>query len=156
MIVQKFGGTSVKDAGCFAGVADIISGQRDVKKSVIVVSAMSGVTDQLIAGARFAAEGNTDAYQQVRSGLARRHRDVVDALLGGTQEAARLNDLIEERLGALERFYSSIAVLGELTARGNDAVVCFGEQLSANVLASVLRRHGGRVEVVVQHDVVNA
>lgn len=148
MIVQKFGGTSVADAKCLASVADIITGQRSLKESIIVVSAMSGVTDQLIAGARFAAEGNTEAYQQVQSSLVCRHRDVVEALLGGTEEQAKLNDLIEERLGALERFYNSISVLGELTTRANDAVMCFGEQLSANVLASVLRQHGDQAEAI--------
>ena len=63
MIVHKFGGTSVGDAQCIAGVADILlahheqAGNLDTTQTIVVVSAMSGVTNQLIAGARAAAEG---------------------------------------------------------------------------------------------------
>ena len=48
MIVHKFGGTSVGDAQCFANVADIVSERQNKKQAAVVVSAMSGVTDQLI------------------------------------------------------------------------------------------------------------
>ncbi len=148
MIVQKFGGTSVADAKCLAGVADIITGQRNLKKSIIVVSAMNGVTDRLIAGARAAAEGKEAAFREIKTRLHREHLDVVETLLDDGPQRDEICAFIEERLGALERFYSSIAVLGELTARANDAVVCFGEQLTASILAAVLRKRGLRAQVV--------
>ncbi len=109
---------------------------------MVVVSAMSGVTNQLIAGARAAAEGKDTVYREIKAGLLSRHLDVVEALLTTEPERLDVGGLVEDRLHELERLYRSIAVLGELTARGRDAVASFGEQLSANILAAVLRERG--------------
>jgi aspartokinase/homoserine dehydrogenase 1 len=149
MIVHKFGGTSVGSAERFAGVANIILEQhRHAAGTVVVVSAMSGVTNQLIAGARAAAEGQDTVYREVKAGLLSRHLDVVEALLTNSQERLDVGGLVEDRLHELERLYRSIAVLGELTARGTDAVASFGEQLSANILAALLREQGLRAQAL--------
>lgn len=148
MIVQKFGGTSVADGKCLASVADIIAGQRNLKESIIVVSAMSGVTDQLISGARAATEGKDAAFREIKTKVHREHLDVIETLLDDGPRSDEVCAFIEERLEALERLYNSISVLGELTARANDAVACFGEQLSASILAAVLRRRGLQAQAV--------
>ena len=154
MIVHKFGGTSVGDAQCFANVADIVMERHDQANGaatgeiVVVVSAMSGVTNQLIAGARAAADGKDTVYREIKAGLLSRHLEVVETLLGQSPERLEVGGLIEDRLHELERLYRSIAVLGELTARGRDVVASFGEQLSANVLAAVLRDRGMRAQAV--------
>jgi aspartate kinase len=154
MIVHKFGGTSVGDARCFANVADIVVQQyRGVgggapQETVVVVSAMSGVTDQLIAGARAAAEGRDGDYRQVKAGLLRRHLEVVEALLTRSPERLEMGGLVEDRLHELERFYRSIAMLGECTARGCDAVTSLGEQLSVSILAALLRERGVRAQAL--------
>jgi len=153
MIVHKFGGTSVGDAPCFANVANIIIEQRNKGldrgpgETVVVVSAMSGVTNQLIAGARAAAEGRNSAFQEIKTRLFSRHLEVVDSLLKNP-ERLEVGGLVEDRLHELERLYRSIAVLGELTVRGCDAVASFGEQLSANILAAVLRGREVRTQAV--------
>ncbi len=154
MIVHKFGGTSVGDAQCFANVADIVIERHNqtngavTGKTVVVVSAMSGVTNQLIAGARAAAEGKDSVYREIKAGLLSRHLDVVETLLNHSPERLEVGGLVEDRLHELERLYRSIAVLGELTVRGCDAVASFGEQLSANILAAVLRDRGGRAQAI--------
>jgi aspartate kinase len=140
MIVHKFGGTSVGDAQCFANVADIVMEYHNqvngaaTRETVVVVSAMSGVTNQLIAGARAAADGKDSAYRDIKAGLLSRHLDVVETLLNRSLERLEVGGLVEDRLHELERLYRSIAVLGELTVRGCDAVASFGEQLSVNIL----------------------
>jgi aspartokinase/homoserine dehydrogenase 1 len=164
MIVHKFGGTSVGDANCFANVAEILvggapssttseltagpraTGQGEAR--AVVVSAMSGVTDQLIAGARAAAEGRDTAYREIKAGLLQRHLEVIRSLLGHSSERLELGGLVEDRLHELERLYRSIAVLGELTVRGGDAVASLGEQLSASILAAVLRDRGARAQAI--------
>jgi aspartokinase/homoserine dehydrogenase 1 len=153
MIVHKFGGTSVGDARCFGNVADILIGQCGgergaAQETVVVVSAMSGVTNQLIAGARAAAEGRDAEYRQVKAALLSRHLEVVETLLTESPERLEVGGLVEDRLHELERFYRSIAMLGECTARGFDAVTSFGEQLSACILAAVLRERGVRAQAV--------
>jgi len=168
MIVHKFGGTSIGSAERFARVADIIldhHGQGDgagVPGGVVVVSAMSGVTDQLIAGARAASEGRDTAYRKIKADLLSRHLDVVETLLDKRRERLKVGGLIEDRLHDLELLYRSIAVLGELTARGRDAVSSFGEQLSVHILAAVLRERDARsraissTELIVTNDYFGA
>ncbi len=154
MIVHKFGGTSVGDVRRFSEVADIVIEHRHQADSpapagiVVVVSAMSGVTNQLIAGARAAAEGKDAVYREIKAGLLRRHLEVVEGLLSRSPERLDVGGFVEDRLHELERLYRSIAVLGELTARGCDAVASFGEQLSISILSAVLRERGVRAQAV--------
>jgi aspartokinase/homoserine dehydrogenase 1 len=154
MIVHKFGGTSVGDAQRFASVADIVIERHDKANdatagdTVVVVSAMSGVTNQLIAGARAAAEGKDAVYREIKAGLLSRHLDVVETLLNRSPERLEAGGLVEDRLHELERLYRSIAMLGELTVRGCDAVTSFGEHLSASILAAVLRERGVRAQAI--------
>jgi len=154
MIVHKFGGTSIGDAQRIASVADIViqhhnkANDAAAGDTVVVVSAMSGVTNQLIAGARAAAEGKDAVYREIKAGLLSRHLEAVETLLGQSPERLEVGGLIEDRLHELERLYRSIAVLGELTARGRDVVTSFGEQLSANILAAVLRDRGMRAQAI--------
>jgi len=154
MIVHKFGGTSVGDAQRFAAVADIVQEHHTRNRSgeppgtVVVLSAMSGVTDQLISGARAAATGRDDVYREIKAGLLKRHLEVVEGLLRQSAERLDVGGLVEDRLHELERLYRSIAVLGELTARGADTVASFGELLSSSILAAALRERGLRAQAV--------
>jgi len=160
MIVHKFGGTSVGDAPCFERVAEIVlahherDSQPATTETVIVVSAMSGVTDQLISGGRAAAEGKDSVYREIKAALLTRHLEVLEALLTSSRERLNVGGLVEDRLHELERFYRSIAMLGELTARGYDAVASFGELLSASILAAVLRERGVRAEALSATDLI--
>ncbi len=149
MIVHKFGGTSVGDAQRFASVADILIEHHAVSgETAVVVSAMSSVTNQLIGGARAAAEGRDTAYREIKAGLLSRHLDVVETLLNHSPERLEVGGLVEDRLHELERLYRSIAVLGELTVRGRDVVASFGEQLSVGILVAVLRERGARAQAI--------
>jgi aspartate kinase len=109
---------------------------------------MSGVTNQLIAGARAAAEGKDTVYREIKAGLLSKHLDVVQTLLNHSPERLEVGGLVEDRLHELERLYRSIAMLGELTVRGRDVVASFGEQLSVSILAAVLRERGVRAQAI--------
>jgi len=153
MIVHKFGGTSVGDAQRFANVADIVIEHQDQHgtasaEAVVVVSAMSGVTNALIAGARAASEGKDTAYRQIKAELLNKHLEVAENLLTHSRERLEVGGLVEDRLHSLERLYRSIAVLGELTVRGSDAVASLGEQLSSSILAAVLREQDVRAQAI--------
>jgi aspartokinase/homoserine dehydrogenase 1 len=160
MIVHKFGGTSVGDAERFSGVADILIEKHGLENgaapcdAVVVLSAMSGATNQLIAGARAAAEGRDAAYREVKAGLLGRHLDVIETLLNHSRERLEVGGLVEDRLHELERLYRSIAVLGELTVRGRDVVASFGEQLSAHILAALLRERGVRAQAIAATELI--
>ena len=158
MIVHKFGGTSLAEAELFGTVADIVIGQHDRQQrpagesglagTLVVVSAMSGATDQLIAGARAASAGKDAVSRELKAELLGRHLEVVDHMLTNSRERIEVGGFIEDRLHDLERLYRSIGVLGELTPRGADVVASFGEQLSSHILAAILRERGARAQAV--------
>lgn len=151
LIVHKFGGTSVGNAEHFANVADIVAAHHEGSSSagtVVVLSAMSKVTDLLITGARAAAAGNDTAYREVKADLLAKHLQAAEALLNRGTERLEVCGVVEDRLHELERLYRSIAVLGELTARGRDVVASFGEQLSTSILAAALRERGMRASAI--------
>ena len=149
MRVLKFGGTSVGNAEAFARVASIVERARaQDSQTVVVTSAMSGVTNSLIAAARAAAEGNEQVYRNVRSELLARHQMVAGQLVPDGVTRAALGRLFEEKLETFEQLCHSIAVLGELTARGLDVVSSLGERLAAPLLAAVLNARGIPAEAV--------
>ena len=160
MLVMKFGGTSLGDAATIAGVAQIIQRQaRDPSGAgrpgvVVVTSAMSGVTNTLIEAVRAAAVGDEGPYREARSQLLIKHLEVAGRLIENTDQRAALGRLLDERLREFERLCHSIAVLGELTQRGLDVVSGLGEQLSAPLLAAVLRAQQVDSELVDAREII--
>ncbi len=141
-LVMKFGGTSVGTPGAMAQVASLIERYRqDWPHIVVVTSALSGVTDTLLRTARKAAQGEMVSLRQARADLETRHRRVVEALLPqGVQDPVWF--VIQNRLDAFVRLVEAMAVLGEATPRGLDAVAALGERMSAPLLARVLEVRG--------------
>ncbi len=139
-IVLKFGGTSVEDGQAFARVAGVVRAERRALP-VVVVSALSRVTDALLGGVRSAATGDAGAGAQSLEPHFERHALIARTLPAEAREAF----LIE-----LERARREIAELLQQVARSaktsrlplQDAVLSYGERLSASLLASVLRESG--------------
>jgi len=149
MLVMKFGGTSVGSAQCMMAVAEII---REVQKQhprlVVVVSAMSGVTDHLIGMARAAAEGRMEESEAIQAGLLARHMEVCQHLLTDSDQRRTTCASIAEWMAELKRLCQSIAIMGEVTVRGLDMVAAIGEKLSATILSALLRVQGVPSEYV--------
>jgi aspartate kinase len=120
-IVMKFGGTSVADAAAFENVARIVASERDAAP-VVVVSAMSGVTDALLAATNIG-----EVFE--------RHRSVSRELLDDNKAFAERLNSAEQQVGQL------LKGPGE-RKRLQDAVVSFGEILSSALLAEVLNQRG--------------
>ena len=140
--VHKFGGTSVANAARIGEVVAIIASLTEApSQPVVVVSAMAGVTDALIHGAQRAVAGDTDEPPSLLADLEARHRIAADRLLSD-DERERFESRLHEWLEGLRRLYDSLAVLGELTPRGRDAVTGHGERISAVLLAAALRTQG--------------
>lgn len=153
MLVCKFGGTSVGSAERFASTTDIIATRLE-RPLVVVVSAMSRTTSALIEGARAAADGRVELYQQTQDELESRHVATIETLLPHGPEREGLIGAIRERLQNYGRLCASIATLGEFTMRGNDAVASVGEELSSRILAAVLRARGIAAEAISSTEIV--
>ncbi len=142
MVVMKFGGTSVKDADAIQRVARIVA--REAARTgapVVVVSAMSGVTDQLLAAVACAEAGDGAAATSHVWTIRDRHRVVVDALLPGESADAVL-DALERGWRDTATILHAMAVLREVSAKSRDAVVSMGEVASSQLVAAALPHLG--------------
>ena len=149
MLVMKFGGTSVGNADRLAHVARLVAEARARDPQlVVVVSAMSGVTNTLFAVARLAASGGAAEARERLGGLLALHRDTARALLQTPQELHPVEETIVAHLDDISRFCDSISILGEATVRTLDRVAGMGERLSSVLLAAALRERGVPAEAV--------
>ena len=133
MIVMKFGGTSVESAEAIERVSKIV-GSRSKESPVVVVSAMAKVTDQLVAMGNKAASGDSSEALTSLAALRERHRDTAKALLG-EKRAAALAPRLNAHIAELENFLRGLAAVRELTPRGSDYLLSFGELLSSLIVA---------------------
>jgi len=151
-LVMKFGGTSVGGADALSVAAAIVLEQAQRwEQLVVIVSAMSGVTDALTQGAFTAANGDESAFRAVASDLRVRHYRVVDELFCAAGDGETRNLLlatIDDYLDEFTVFCQSVFVLGELTPRALDAITSLGERINARLFAALLRRLGAPSEAV--------
>jgi aspartokinase/homoserine dehydrogenase 1 len=141
--VMKFGGTSVGDAACIGRAAELIAAAAAGECAVVaVVSAMSGVTNRLIAAARMSEMGDASAANVQAEALRAQHLAAIETLVSNLETRAQL---VNEAVQILEEAASlcrGTALLRELTPRVLDAISGAGERLSSRLLAHALMELG--------------
>ena len=148
MIVCKFGGTSVGDATAIRRTAGIVRSRLD-RQPVVVVSALGGATNVLLALAEQAARGHLIGALRAVQSLRERHLREAEALLGAnTAEGVDVADDLGGMFDELASLAEALSVLGHLTPRSLDAVAAFGEQLSSLICAAAFRKEGVPAEHV--------
>jgi aspartate kinase len=147
MIVMKFGGSSVQDAAAINKVTDIVAG-RVQRKPAVVVSAMAGVTDALVGVAQAARERQFGQAAAATLELRDRHLAAARDLLRESSSLATIEKEIQAQFAELENLTRSVATLGELTPRSQDAIVSFGERLCSVIVAAAFRARGIPSELV--------
>jgi aspartate kinase len=148
-LVMKFGGTSVGSADALTRATQIIKDAlTQFPRVVVVTSAMSGVTDQLLKSASLAAQGNIDSLPEAEAMLRDKHFSAAEALIKDAKlcKAAKgeVNCLIE----LLVDLCRAIAVLGEASPRAMDAVASLGERMNIRLLAAVAQEVGIKVKAI--------
>lgn len=140
MRVLKFGGTSVANAQNIKRVLDIVQQSCITDKTIVVVSALGGVTDVLLNSAQLAANGDT-TYEEMLLGVQQRHLDTVKELLPVTGQSAMLSWIIKTS-NELQDICQGLFLLKELTPRAKDMIVSFGEYMSGRIVAEALKLTG--------------
>ncbi len=140
MKVLKFGGTSVAHSQNILLVEKIIKKESLKNKIVVIVSALHGVTDQLIKAAEYASVKD-ESYIQVVQGLEDKHISLVKDLFPITEQSSWLS-FVKKHFNDIEDLYNGIAVLGELTDRIKDKIASYGEFLSSKIIAAKLQHEG--------------
>jgi bifunctional aspartokinase / homoserine dehydrogenase 1 len=140
--VLKFGGTSVGNASYIRKVAEIVHANSRVSKVVVVVSAISGVTNKLVSAASGAAKGDANYVTEIFHELRDQHCAVLHELISSPSERDRLTRIIDGFLEEGTRLCRGTSLLRELTPRANDAITSLGERLSVPLLAAALKQRG--------------
>jgi len=140
VIVMKFGGTSVEDSTAIDRIAGIVKGRLN-EHPLVVVSAMSKVTDGLLAMAAAAGKGDGDKAVELCHEVRERHFTTAGGLLH-TGLFTQVHANLQTEFESLDHLLRGIAAVGELTPRTSDYVVSFGERLSSIVITAAFTARG--------------
>jgi aspartokinase/homoserine dehydrogenase 1 len=142
--VMKFGGTSVGDADRIRSAAAIAAEASKHRAAVVVVSAMSSVTNTLIAAAGKAAKGDESAAEALTKALQEKHHEAIGKLISDVENRRELLSEIDALIERAANYCRGCALLGELSPRALDVIAGTGERLTARMAAAVLREMGLR------------
>ncbi len=143
LLVMKFGGTSVGSPGALENVVKIVKEAREKgHELVVVVSAMSGVTNLLLEAAHKAEAGDETTARQAREIIAQKHAEATQHFLGQSPEREVVMAEINGLLNEFESLCHGIRVLGELTPRALDVIGGLGERISVPQVTAILNHIG--------------
>ena len=137
MIVLKFGGTSVASSQNINLVLKIIQQKAQSTNLAVVVSALSGVTDMLLL-ASLKAAAKDETYKIIFDQIAEKHFITATELVP-EKHHKQLLDLLKNEIIELKTLLDGCFLLGELSPRTSDAILCFGELLSSQIIANALQ-----------------
>ena len=153
MIIMKFGGTSVANFEAITRTIFIIGGKLD-QKPVVVVSALSKVTDLLYRISDAAAAGNEVETKDLLSQLRQRHVDLAAELLSQSvlkdEAVANVNSICD----SLDSIAMAVCSLGELSDRNKAIIISKGEYLSSTIIAHAMNSKGIRTKWIDARDMM--
>ncbi|WP_264564549.1 bifunctional aspartate kinase/homoserine dehydrogenase I [Flavobacterium sp. N3904] len=138
MRVLKFGGTSVANAENIKLVLDIVLNKAQDEKLVVVVSALSKVTDLLQTAATKAA-ANDESFKDIVTEIEKKHLEALKQLIPVSEQSGLLSH-IKRIINHLETLLDGCFLLGELSPRTLDTILSFGELLSSYIIAEALKQ----------------
>ena len=140
MQVLKFGGSSVANAVNINKVVAIVQQALEKDRTVVVVSALGGVTDLLLQSGALAAAGD-EQYKNVLQVIEQRHLEAVKALIPVSKQSGVLS-WMKQRCNEIEDVCNGVFLLGELSARTKDRIAAFGELMSSHLIAARMSELG--------------
>ena len=144
MHVLKFGGTSMGSADAMKKVGSILS--TYTLPAVVVVSAMSGTTDQLIQCGELAANGD-EGYKAMLQKIEDRHLETTKALIPIQHQSSQLS-LIKKGCNEIHDICNGIFLIGEFSLKTKDKLMSYGEWLSSKIFATAIQHIGLNAEWV--------
>ncbi len=146
MKVLKFGGTSVGTADSLRNVVSIVNSLTE--PAVVVVSALGGLTDRLIATSQLASQGS-DAWLAEFEAIEKRHTDLIDELVS-SEKKLEVSSGIGSILQHLKSLYAGISLIGDVPEKTLCSVVACGERMSSILVAGIIEgaRHFDSLEIV--------
>ena len=135
MKVMKFGGTSVGSVNSLLKVKEIVEAVKE--PVVVVVSALGGVTDQLLDTSKLAAQGES-SYEKEYEQLKVRHLEMVEGIMSNQEQRNDLLIQVTSLLDELGNILKGVFLVKDLSQKTSDIVVSYGERLSSLIISKLL------------------
>ena len=135
MKVMKFGGTSVGSKESIISLKRIVEAEND--NVIVVVSALGGITDKLIATSKLALNGDKSYIKEIEL-MAERHHTMVDDVIIDPQKHDRLITAIDNLIDQLRSIYYGVYLIRDLSEKKKAAIVSYGERLSSQIVAALV------------------
>jgi len=138
MKVLKFGGTSVGSVSSILSLQKIVEKEAKHQPVIVVVSALGGITDQLIATSRLAFQGNENWRTEFNSMVARHHK-MIDTIITNPEDHEHLFSKVDSLFEQLQSIYYGVFLIHDLSKKTEDTIVSYGERLSSIIVTTLIR-----------------
>ena len=138
MKVLKFGGTSVGSVKSILSLKRIVETESRRQPVVVVVSALGGITDKLIATSKLALKGD-ERYRDEFQAMVDRHHQMIDTIITEPRKREQLFSTIDSLFEQLRSIYFGVYLIHDLSEKTLDAIVSYGERLSSNIVATLIK-----------------
>lgn len=136
MKVLKFGGSSVASVNSILNVKKIVEAIEE--PVIVVVSALGGITDKLLATSSLASEGDA-GYKQEFAEIITRHLDIIDGVISDPALRKTIHAQVVELLDELGNIFRGVYLISDLSAKTSDTIVSYGERLSSLIISNVIK-----------------
>ena len=137
MKVLKFGGTSVGSVDSILSLKKIVEDEATNQEIVVVVSALGGITDKLIATSNLALKGD-ESWKEEFDGIVQRHHQMIDSIIPDKQKAEELRKIINSLFEQLHSIFYGVFLIHDLSKKTMDAIVSYGERLSSYIVTALI------------------
>ncbi len=138
MKVLKFGGTSVGSVKSVKSLKRIVETEARKQPVVVVVSALNGITDKLIATSQLAKNGD-EHYRDEFDAMVNRHHQMIDTIITDPKKRVDLFNNVDQLFEQLRSIYYGVYLIHDLSEKTQDAIISYGERLSSHIVAAVIK-----------------
>ena len=138
MKVLKFGGTSVGSVKSILSLKKIVETEARTQPVVVVVSALGGITDKLIATSQIALQGN-ERWREEFDAMVTRHHQMIDTIITDDKKRVDLFNKVDQLFDQLRSIYYGVYLIHDLSEKTQAAIVSYGERLSSNIVATLIK-----------------
>ena len=138
MKVLKFGGTSVGSVESILSLKAIVEKEAQKQPIIVVVSALGGITDKLIATSLLAQKGD-ERWKDEFQAMVERHHKMIDTIITDPRKREQLFNIVDSLFEQLRSIYFGVYLIHDLSKKTQDAIVSYGERLSSNIVATLVQ-----------------
>ena len=138
MKVLKFGGTSVGSVKSILSLKNIVENEAKSQPIIVVVSALGGITDKLLATSQLALKGD-ESWKDEFQAMVERHHKMIDTIITNPRQREDLFNKVDALLEQLRSIYFGVFLIHDLSEKTQDAIVSYGERLSSLIVATLVK-----------------